>query len=347
MPSGSKDQIIGGGTPTDLPGTIGRLPVYTIGGLNAHISDSVFGQADAGHQVIIGSGASVDAGQVATKPIIIIGEGAIGFGDGAIVIGKGMTGGQTTAKDGVIAIGNGTNVNSKNKIHIGSSLAFGVGTGDDAIAIGTQTVSNGNAGVAIGRGAIATASAVAIGHTASTNGTTEGIAIGHNATAANTGVNHFGIAIGVSSNAGGNTGTGNIAIGHSATATNALSSGLTVIGDGATITAAIADSIAIGHGATTTRAAHCVIGDNSAGPITLFSVRSGAAADVLHSVGASGSWGVVATDTTTKIFGVNSSATGGDIRLDVYDVTAAGLKRVSVNGVDTAGAGFRALRVPN
>lgn len=334
------------------PTTAGKIPVFLTTGNPAKASNSnAFAEADSGHQVLIGVNAAANAGQVAGTSTVIVGEGAGAWGDGTVAIGEGAQAGQTAAKDGAIAIGSGAVVNAKNAIKIGSQLAFGAGAGDDAVIIGTQAACNGNAGIAVGRGAIGTVNAIAIGHTASTNGTTEAIAIGHNATGANTGVNHFGIAIGVSANAGTNNGESAIAIGHNATATNALAAKTIAIGDGATITAAVSAAIALGAGAGTTVqpiANEFLCGDSLNGNhIAIVTFRSLAANPVRHRVGASGGWAIRDAANANDIFEVDSSATANDVRLRVWDVSAAALRRVTIGAANSGGAGFRTLIIPN
>jgi hypothetical protein len=347
MPTGARDQIIGGGTPTDLPGTIGTLPVYTIGGLNAHISDSVFKQADAGHQVIIGLTATVNAGQVATKPATVIGEGASGWGDGAVAIGKNAIAGQNAAKDGSISIGSST-TDSKNGIRIGSSLAFGTNF-DDVIVIGTQA-SSARPGVCIGKGATqAGVDGVSIG-TSANGGEGSSVAIGRGAACTNSGLGtpNKNVAIGdaatcnpsFASSTGGDVAIG---AGSSTNAQNAVA-----IGAGANVTGVnVVNSIALGAGTSVTVSNTLGIGDTTNAPVNRVAVRAAAATAVRHSVGPSGEWMISDTAFATDYFVVDASAVAGDIRMRVYDVTAAALKRVSIGAVDSGGVGFKLLRVPN
>lgn len=53
------------------------------------------------------------------------------------------------------------------------------------------------------------------------------------------------------------------------------------------------------------------------------------------------------TFTPTKVFGLDLSVTANDTRLLLWDVTAGSLVRVSRYNVDSCGAGFRCLRIPN
>jgi trimeric autotransporter adhesin len=321
MPSGSKDQIIGGGTPTDLPATIGRLPVYTIGGLTAHISDSVFAQADAGHQVIIGAGAAVNAGQVAGAPATIIGENASGWGDGVVAIGRNAAAGQTAAKSGAIAIGYGAVTNGINAIRIGSAQAFG----DDWIAIGTQASAGGlgTSGIAIGRSASA--------------GRQDTIAIG---TTAVTGLN-FAIAIGAGSNSSGTEsicigrnaaviGSANIAIGSNSQSSVAGGGGSIAIGVGST--ANFVNAIAIGGGATA----------------QANSVQFGSTASPIHDVTAASLNTIGGAMALFEFYRPFADADGNvGLRLMTKKTGAIVFDQVTLGAADSGGVGFKVLRVAN
>lgn len=332
-----------------VPTTTGKLPKFATTGNPSKATDSVFAEADNSHQIIIGVGAAVNAAQVVGAPIIVAGENASGRGQDAIVLGTNAVVGAVVVNDGAIAIGRGAAANAKNKIRIGSDLAFGAGAGDDSIAIGSQVGVGGNGSIAIGRGAgPAPQNSIAIGVGASTNGTTEAIAIGHSASGANTGVNHEGIALGNSAAAGSNNGTSNIAIGRNASAVHALSFKNICIGDGAINNGNTSNAICIGAGATGPISNEVVFGDSlNNNHIVLFTIRTAAGAGVRHRAGADGSWGVNDLANANNVFRVDASAVADDMRLLLWDVTAAALKRVSRNAVDTAGAGFRSLRIPN
>lgn len=113
-------------------------------------------------------------------------------------------------------------------------------------------------------------------------------------------------------------GAGGIAIGNSTTAVTG-SDGI-AIGRNAT---AAANGIALGIAAVA-GANVCVIGSTSAAV------------------------GLQVFPTTAGIgFQVDGSAVADDIRMLVWDVTGASLKRVSRGAVDSGGAGFRLLRIPN
>lgn len=331
-----------------VPTTTGKLPVFATTGNPSKATDSVFGQADVGHQVIIGSGASVNAGQVATKPVVVIGEGAVGWGDGAIVIGK-NAGNPGAAQDNSVAIGSAA-PSVKNSIFITTVQSaavfenrYGIGGGANAarngdIAIGTAASADGaNVGTWPG--------AIVIGNSALCN-EGPGVAIGQHARIVFSGLgtpNQGHVAIGQNAIVQVTFGSvGCIAIGQ-----NALATGTSTIAIGANSNAGANGAIVIGVGATTARALECVIGDNINGPITLFTVRPGAAAPVLHRVGGSGAWGIIDAALVNTIFLVDSSAVAGDIRLQLWDVTAGILKRVTMAAAGAApAAGFRALQVP-
>lgn len=347
MPAGARDQIIGGGTPTDLPGTIGTLPMYSIGGLNAHITDSVFSQADSGNWIVIGSGALIGAAQTAGTGAVAIGKGAKAWGDGFVAIGTNANAGAAVKNDGCIVIG-GASSTGKNQIRIGSQLAFG-GAFADNISIGTQTSAAGQNGISIGTGGVAAGnSAVGIGDTTIASESWS-VAIGYHAAC---------------TNSGNGTGSKCIAIGYQASAVvtspgdraataigrDAVCSGSNgiAIGTGASVSpSATLDSIAIGHGATATASNQCVIGDTTNGPINKFRVRTAAATPVHFFVGASGAFTVRDLADTADLFTVDSDSGAGNIRMLVYDVTAAAMKRVSLGAADSGGVGFKYLRVPN
>jgi hypothetical protein len=331
------EQTVSAGTRSVAPVTIGKLPVYIAGIPTPTIQDSAFAQSDSGHDVLIGIGAAVNAGQVATKPSVVIGEGASAWGDGAIAIGKNQQAGQSAAKDGCISIGSGGTVNAKNAIRIGSELAFGAGAGDDSIVIGTQAITGGNGAVSIGRGTTAQARSVVIGYGAGATAA-DCIAIGNGANTPNTGVANFVIAIGMGASAG-VTAPANcsaIAIGTSASASGNSS---VAIGEGATVSpSTVLHSIAIGHGATCVRTSECVIGDSVTGPITLFTVRAGANVRVKHRSGGTGGWGIRDLADANDIFAVDEDVTAGNARLFVWDCATGLLKRVTFG----AGAGVAA-----
>lgn len=337
-----------------VPGqcTVNKLPMFSGIGPTL-IKDSAYAQADNGRQIIIGIGATVNAGQVSPNPIIVIGDGATGWGIGAIAIGRNCTAGQTSAKDGAIAIGNGTTVNSKNAINIGSQLAFGVAAGDDSISIGTQ-VSGGtgsNGGIGIGRGATFGTNCVAIGYGALSNEQWS-IAIGYQAGTTNSGNGTASKCIAIGYQAAASVvapgDQSAIAIGRIA---SALGRNSIAIGFGASVpyNAGVYEGcIAIGYGATVTRTAELVFGDNVATKqIQLVTVRSGANVQVLHRSGGTGGWGVRNNADTATIFTVDESAVAEDMRLLLWDVTGAVLKRVTRGAANSGGAGFRQLLIAN
>lgn len=247
------EQTISAGTKSVAPvtgaATAGKLPVFILGISAPTISDSAFAQADSGHQVKVGVGAAVNAGQVAAAPCVVVGENASAWGDGAVAIGKSTIAGQTIDSTGAIAIGNGVVANKRNAIVIGSVFVAN-GTLEDTIAIGSQQTAGGGAQAQ---------GAIAIGKTSLVQGV-NGIAIGTGTTASE----GSSIAIGNGASCG-NSGLGtpnkNIAIGDGASA-------LPVLGGA---------SIAIGAGATTTKSNECVIGSNG-NPINILTLNAGGAA---------------------------------------------------------------------
>lgn len=349
MSGGLKSNVIGGGTPTDLPATAGILPVYSVGGLNARVTNSVFAQADSGHQVLAGLSAAVNAAQVAGTPAVAIGEGATVWGARAVAIGYQAIAGQNAARDGSIAIGNSITSDAKNKISIGSGLAFGGTAFDDAISIGTQNVAS-RAGVCIGKAANqAGLDGVAIG-TSANCGEGSSVVIGKSASSPTSGLGTptKNVAIGdaaVCNPSFGSSAGGIISIGCGAT--NNSQNGV-VIGPSASIVGVnVLNSIALGAWASVTVSNMLGIGDSTNAPVNKVSVRTSAATAVRHSVGASGEWMVSDGAFTTDYFVVDASAVAGDIRCKMYSVTAAALKRLSEGAADSGGVGFKLLRVPN
>ena len=139
------------GVTPDLPATAKTLPVFTVGGSQPHISDSLFKQTAAGG--------------------ILIGAGAAGTGSNAVCIGAGANG-QGGAQR-CVAIGSPASAGTEN-------IAIGYGadaiTGTRQIAIGRQAKSS-----QVGAG-----DNISIGYAAGWNNTQSGwgnIAIGSNAQA--------------------------------------------------------------------------------------------------------------------------------------------------------------------
>jgi hypothetical protein len=346
MSGGLKSNVIGGGTPTDLPGTIGQLPVYVAGGLNARVSDSVYGQADSGNWLIMGLGASIGGTQVSGTGAVAIGKGAKAWGDAFVAIGTNANSGSAAKNDGGIVIG-GPPASGKNTIHIGSSLAFGTSFAD-TIGIGTQVSAISEASIAIGRAANANAFDVAIGDNAFCS-EPWGVAIGYHASITNSGngTGSKNIAIGYQASAGvsspGDQAT--IAIGRDATCTGAHG---IAIGTGASVSPnTTLHSISIGHGATTTISNTCTIGDTTNGPINKLRVRTAAATPLHIMAGANGALTVRDVGDTTDLFTIDVSSSAGDLRALIYSVTAAAMKRLSEGAADSAGVGFKQVRVPN
>lgn len=341
-----REESVSAGTKSIAPVTINRIPVFVAGIPTPTIKDSVFAQSANGHSAIVGIGAAVNAAQVANKPAVVIGENASAWGDGAIAIGSLAIAGNSAAKDGAISIGSLT-ADGKNGISIGSALAFG-STFDDFIHIGTQAVAIRTGSIAIGKAASAAgASGIGIG-TSSSGAEGSSIAIGNAAACSNSGLGtpNKNIAIGDTASCSPTFAGNCIAIGASARVT--MQSGI-AIGDGASALGnALINSIALGHGAATVRSSEFLVGDN-AFPITLVTVRAGVAADVLHRVGGSGGWGIRDAGDANTLFKVDSSVVAGDCRVLVWDVsgTTNGLKRVTFGADNSAGAGFKWLRVAN
>lgn len=332
------------------PTTAGRLARFTTTGNPAKATNALgFAEADSGHQILIGVGAVVNAGQTAGLPAVIVGEGCLAWGDGAICIGKNSTAGANAARDGVICIGSGASTDAKNAIRIGSALAFGVGAGDDAISIGTQASTGGNASIQIGRGASAQVDSVSIGYGANA-AERWGVALGYQAACSNSG-NSTGskcVAIGYLASAM-VTAPGDmsaIAIGRNASAQGRDS---VAIGSGASVpysSGTLTDGIAIGHGATVAVDKECVLGNGINGPINLLSIGGSVAVGIRNQGSALGIE-IRNQGNTVVGFRVDESATAADTRALVYDVTAAVLKRISIGVADSGGAGYKLLRILN
>jgi hypothetical protein len=347
-----REESVSAGTKSIAPVTINRIPVYVAGIPTPTIKDSIFAQTADAHSVLVGVGAALNAGQVVNKPAVIIGESASGWGDGAVAIGKNAIGGLNAARDAAVAIGTSVTVDGKNGVRIGSGLAVG-GAFDDTIAIGTQASAI-RPGVCIGKLASqAGPDGIAIG-TSSVASEGSSIAIGRGAGCTNSGLGtpNKNVAIGdaaACSPTFASAGGGVVAVGASA-----LSHGQDTVAVGATaqiVGGGVIGSIVIGNGANTARSHELVIGDNGHAnwPITLVTIKAGAAADVLHRVGGSGAWGIRDAGDANTLFKIDSSVTAGDSRMLIWDVsgTTVGLKRVTFGADNSAGAGFKWLRVLN
>lgn len=326
-----------------IPATAETLPVFTGGGLTSKISDSVFRQADTGKKIIVGRSA-VTANSLAPDLAIVIGDGAVGRGPRAIVIGD-RAGSVISFAAGIADI-----------IVIGT-MAYGSGPG--AIIIGTG--SNGQLGktdpVAIGTGATAGQKCVAVGASATALNNIGGIAIGENATTG-PGTGGANLVIGRNAQAGGTGGLsiaiGNLALVNSAGGTHiAIGSGAQATGGGSgsgsiaigkDTRAVHAGAVAIGVSATTTQIGEVVFGGAPTWPITLFTIRTAALTPVRHRNSPAG-WCIRDVGNLNDIFQVDESVTANDTRLLLWDVTAGALKRVSIGAAGSGGAGFRLLRV--
>lgn len=184
------------GVGSELPSTVGTLPVFTVGGNQPKIADSVFRQADSGNKILIGITTGTN-GSVAADSAIVIGKNALGRGPRVIAIGQnaGQSGGLVPGADSIM-IGTGAETIGANSIIIGTAAGL-PSMLPNLICIG-QLASAAQDGVAIGRGAATDYSygakeGIAIGREALVN---EGIAIGPGARCQGLYLGNFGIAIG-------------------------------------------------------------------------------------------------------------------------------------------------------
>jgi len=203
------------------------------------ITNLVANQTDI---VMVGNGVSTLSGNTITigsntktlaANTIAIGRNSLVNGVGAIAIGAGATVNANIEATNSIAIGVGAVARSNRAVAIGAnanSFFIGVAVGDGAFA--------GDTSVAVGINAKASALwTTALGATASTSGSTGGIAVGYNATMVNA---VSGIAIGNGSRlqSGAND---SIAIGNAANVAD-----VNAMAMGASATAVAANSVAIG-----------------------------------------------------------------------------------------------------
>lgn len=327
--------------------TVNTLPMFSALGPNK-IADSVYRQADAGNQVIVGLTTVVNAAQGAGNPCVVIGKNNTLWSTNGICIGINNQAGVNANRPDQIVIGFGLAPDTPNTIRIGTSNAFQA-TGD-TIILGTQSTSSAG-GVSIGRGTSCGANSVSIGFSAIA-AEQWSVSIGFQASCANSG-NGTGskcIAIGYQASAT-VTAPGDqsaIAIGRTA---NAFGRNSIAIGFGANVPYGAGGNegcIAIGYGATVVRTGELVFGDNAATKqIQLVTVRSGAAAAVRHRTGGSGEWMIRNLLDTADIFSVDESAGANNMRLLIWDVTGAVLKRVTRGAADSGGIGFRTLLIAN
>lgn len=332
-----------------LPATANRLSRFTQSGVGAKLSDSIFAQSADGHSIIVGVGASVNAGQPLNAPAVVLGEGCSAWGDGAIAIGKNVTVGSTAARAGTIGIGHTIVVNANHVIRIGIGLGFTVGVGDEAILIGNQVGhgGTGSAGIAIGRQATTNGDSVAIGRQAAcanlftaavaigpgaNTGDSNAIAIGLNATVVNGGAS--GIAIGNGALAGHGFA---IAIGLGANAQGPLDGRCIAIGSGASAHGSggvgVLDGIAIGAGATVATSGQVRFG-GAGYELVDFGVVS------LNMVGAA-----MLLLQAYRPFADNDGNVG--LRLMTKKAGVIVFDQVTFGAVDSGGVGFRLLRIPN
>jgi len=270
---------------------------------------------------------------------VLIGRGAAAAGVGAVAIGRLASSGAGASN---VAIGNsascagGAGVAIKGTINSGgsnSSVAISgtvTGTVNGSVAIGGSTAADG--GIAIGIGSAANGvGSIAVGSliTVSPNG---GIGIG-----GGVGIGH----------------TNGIAIGAGA---STFAAQQLVIGSNANGPAPI-NTVVVGHGLNAIanptgvlfRLTNSSGADNAAGNYTVqpgISTGNAVAGDFRVDVGVPGASSSVLQTVTTRL-AVRATVTALDTWLMIYDVDNATLERVSVGAVDSGGAGFKLLRIPN
>ena len=172
------------GVTPDLPSTAGTLPVFTVGGIQPHISDSVYRQRSNG-TINIGTG-STSTGNNGVAIGVNSGDGGLGQID-IVAIGNWARAGRKC-----VAIGAGALASyNTGGIAIGENANAGPGNGGANLVLGRNATVTGNGGLSIVIGNLAAVNSPAGTH----------IVIGNNALVLTGVSNNSGIAIGTSSQA--------------------------------------------------------------------------------------------------------------------------------------------------
>lgn len=335
--------------------------------------------ASALHHIVIGQDAVLTVGTAppAGTDCIVIGPDATMTGSSqvtdSILIGQGGSVSVTSAS-GIVAIGPSVVVSaaSSGAVVIGNAATCSI-LDNAATVIGTGATRNtgaGNGGTAIGASADVRASAAtAVGASATARGGGS-TAIGANSTASNTDANFaFQTVVGNLASAG--TGIRCTIIGQNITNPSNLAD-VVALGRGFIVTAANTIHLGTGneqgvgspctglllggpdtfatYGGMTIRTTNGTGSNNAVGDLTIIAPRGTGNASTggriifqVGEVGASSS----TLQTANTAMQLDRSTTADDIRLLVYDASAASLKRVTRGAADSGGVGFRLLRIAN
>lgn len=374
--------IVGGGLATSGALAVGALLyVVNVDPPTAAISP-MMAQVTGANQGVIVSSNRADP-QAAAVEVLRVKGGAIieGSATDSVHIGRGVT---VAAGAAFVAIGNGTSVRgtaiaigtgasahgTSNDITIGATT-FGAGARNfAAVTVGNFSAPAGGTGggwVFIGSGAASNIATSA----------TDIVGIGTSLTFGNTTGNFVAIGANISTGTSGSF----VLIGSDSTSSGNPSSFVAV---GPSNIPSHANTIIIGIGQTTTAVSQCWIADSGGNGITSIIVGKGdisgtplgltfrltnanASADINggdftlvagRGTGAGVPGGVafavgIQTGTSSTL---QVQRTGAEVRFSstathtyllIYDVDNAALERVTVGAADSAGAGFKVLRIPN
>lgn len=325
-----------GGTVTTQKVAIGALANIS-GGASVVVGyNSGSGSANAVAGIFIGNQAQA-SGNAGGATVVVIGDGAL------IVLGNAGGGGG-------VAIGFAATVNHPGSVTIGRSAQSSgsstssqntvtVGDGATSTRFGTTVVGGGASTTQFTSTVVGSGASVTLNAASPSVGS---IVIGQTATTSKAGCVVIGTASALTSTASACIGHGCADMGANVIQLGGPNSAYNVIvlGQGDTVGSPAAKGFRFTNGSGT---------DNAAGDITWQApLSTGAAMPARHifTVGEPhGSDGVVQTPFNGLV--LDASTTADDIRMLVYDVTAAASVRVSRGAAGSGGVGFRLLRVPN
>lgn len=351
------------------PRGIGGTDAVQIGAYGANVATARGLEATA-----IGSGAQ--AGNTGVNYCTALGSGANASGSSSTAIGRGAA----SAGSAAAAFGAAASASAASTVAFGYAASA---SGTSATAIGNSAAAPNSGGTVIGKDAAAPAAStdatvIGRGATVTGAGAGENVVIGALATANNwrgTAVGYKATANNISSTAIGRgayaSGTHAIAVGRGSrsTANNTIAIGFSG-GDSATdvyfesgISHKYTDPIDGGvitrtpslipiviHGFDALDETGSPTNDVAGGPLRLAAGRgtgTGASGtvDIQTAPSAGSSNNTKNALVTAAQF--DASTTADDIRMLLWDVTAASLKRVSRGASDSGGSGYRLLRIPN
>lgn len=311
------------------------------------VSDSVVigrgALVNSGTNIAIGTGASATS-----VTCMAIGAAAIAVGNFAVAIGQGAQADGQGGAGGAVAVGNGAIAVGVNATALGRSASA---SGISSLAIGEGSVANANASIAISGGNANGFSSLCVGFNARARANNQVVILagGNNPTI---GAGMTGGTIVISGGTGVNLShANNIVLGVGAAT---FANNTAIIGaSGTPIT-----QVVFGRGDTATVTVgagmvwRCTDGngnDLDMGSLTVIAPRSTGAitpGQINFQVGVVQASGNTLQPLSTGV-AVISSVIADDTFLAVYDVNSGALQRVSVGAVDSGGAGFRVLRIPN